>query len=70
MKPRMYSPRDAVSLARKLGWTAEPKNRTGDFVFVTPTGERFTSKAPGRCDRVPIVLAKALTEHASKAGLL
>jgi hypothetical protein len=58
----VFSPRDAVKLAHKLGWDVGPKRKTGDMVFVAPDGERYTCKAPGRAGRVPLRLAKALTE--------
>lgn len=59
-KTPKLSPSEAIRLARKLGWTVKPKRRSGDYTFTTPSGERYTSRAPGRADRVPFVLAKAL----------
>jgi hypothetical protein len=61
-KTPKLSPREAVKLANKLGWTVEPKRNTGDIVFRSPDGERFTSRAPGRADRVSLRLARALHE--------
>lgn len=55
-----FSPREAIQVAKSLGWEVEPKRRSGDYVFNTPDGDRYTCRAPGRADRVPLDLAKAL----------
>lgn len=57
---RVFSPREAIKLAKKLGWDVEPKRKSGDYIFLTPDGGRYTCRAPGRADRVPLDLAKAL----------
>lgn len=56
------SGRTPKRLARRLGWTVEPKRRSGNLLYQSPDGERYTSRAPGRADRVPLRLAKALAE--------
>lgn len=61
-----FTPGEATRAARKLGWTVEPKRRTGDLVFTSPSGERYSSRAAGRADRVPLVLAKAIMEAMEK----
>jgi hypothetical protein len=62
-----YSPREAMSTAKRLGWTVEPKRKSGAISFRTPSGETYTCAAPGRADRVPLMLAKALDEALGKA---
>jgi hypothetical protein len=57
-----YTPREAMSAARRLGWHVEPKKKTGAITYRTPGGQVFTSAAPGRADRVPLLLAKALDD--------
>lgn len=59
---RKFTPREATSAARRLGWTVEPKRKSGDLVFRSPEGERFSSRAAGRADRVPLSLARALSD--------
>ena len=56
----VLSVREAVKIARKKGWKVEAKRRSGAMVFTAPNGQKFTAAAPGRRDRVPMVLAKAL----------
>lgn len=58
----MFSPREAMQAARKLGWEVEAKRKSGALTFRAPDGETYTCSAPGRADRVPMRLAKALTE--------
>lgn len=60
-KPKVFSPREAESVAKRLGWIVEPKHASGAVVYRSPSGERFTAAAAGRADRVPLALAKALT---------
>lgn len=61
----VLDPRKAMKTARKRGWTVEAKRRSGDIVYFDPvTGNKYTSKAPGRADRVPLRLAKALHDAA------
>ncbi len=57
---RVFSPREASKLAKKLGW--EEWAAKGGHEFRTPDGKRFSCRAPGRADRVPLDLAKALSE--------
>lgn len=38
-----------------------------DLVPCPPSGETFTCAAPGRADRVPLMLAKALDEAQAEA---
>lgn len=57
-----YTPREAMSVARRLGWEVKPKKASGAISFKDPSGATFTSAAPGRADRVPMMLAKALEE--------
>lgn len=57
-----FTPREAMSAAKKLGWEVEPKRRSGAISFRAPSGETYTCAAPGRADRVPLLLAKALEE--------
>lgn len=59
---QVYSPREAMKLAKKLGWEVEPARRSGDIEFKDPDGRRFSCRAPGRADNVPLALAKALSE--------
>lgn len=67
-KTPKLTPREAIKLARSLGWEVEPKRKSGDIVFHTPGGERFTARAPGRADRVPLVLARALSDAADQTA--
>ena len=64
--PKKYTPREAMALARQLGWDVQPKRKSGEIVFRPPEGGRFTCQAPGRTDRVPLVLARALQAAQSK----
>ncbi len=57
---RTFKPREAIQAARKLGWYAETKSGTGEYLYVAPDGRRFISQGPGRCDVVPLILTKAL----------
>jgi hypothetical protein len=57
-----FTPREAMSAAKRLGWEVKPKKASGAISFRAPTGESFTCAAPGRADRVPLMLAKALEE--------
>lgn len=57
---RVFSPREAIKTAKKLGWDVEPARKSGDWEFRPPGGGRYTCRAPGRADRVPLALAKAL----------
>jgi hypothetical protein len=65
--PQKYTPREAMSAARRLGWHVEPKKKTGAISYRTPNGQTYTSAAPGRADRVPLLLAKALDEAQAEA---
>lgn len=67
-KPKVFSPREATTVAQRLGWTVEPKHASGAIVFRSPSGERFTAAAAGRADRVPLALAKALTAALEAKG--
>lgn len=59
---KRYAPRDAVAIARRLGWNVVTTlGPSGSLVFTAPDGRRFLSRPPGRCSRVPLQLAKALT---------
>ena len=51
------SPREALHLARKLGWIVTYKQNK--VVYVSPTAT-YTSSIPGRRGKVPLALAKAL----------
>jgi len=51
-----------MQLAAKLGWRVEPKRKTGAISYRATDGQTYTSAAPGRSDRVPLLLAKALDE--------
>lgn len=55
---RVFSPREAIKAARKLGW--EEWAAKGGHEFRDPDGQRYSCRAPGRADRVPIDLARAL----------
>lgn len=57
---KKFSPREAMKVARKLGWDVEPSRRSGDVEFRPPDGGRYSCKAPGRADVVPLDLARAL----------
>jgi hypothetical protein len=57
---RVFSPREAIKTARKLGW--EVWAAKGDWEFRTPEGKRYSCRAPGRASNVPLALAKALEE--------
>lgn len=59
---KVLKPREAMKIARSLGWAVAPKRRTGEILYVSPQGVRYTSMAPGRTNRVPAVLAKALLQ--------
>jgi hypothetical protein len=57
-----FTPREAIRVAARLGWEVRPKKASGAYSFRAPSGETFTCAAPGRADRVPLMLAKALEE--------
>lgn len=38
--PRNLSTRDAIRIARELGFTVLKPNRTGELLFISPTGDR------------------------------
>lgn len=60
---KRFSPREAIKVARKLGWDVEPSRRAGDWEFRTPDGQRrYSCRAPGRADVVPLDLARALEQ--------
>lgn len=63
-----FTPREAMSAAKRLGWEVKPKKASGAISFRAPSGETFTCAAPGRADRVPLMLAKALEEAISDDG--
>lgn len=65
----VYSPREAMALATRLGWTVKHREGSGAIKFKTKVGNTFTCAAPGRTDRVPLRLARALYEAVqSKQG--
>lgn len=59
---KKFSPREAMKVAKKLGWDVEPSRRSGDIEFRPPGGGRYSCKAPGRVDVVPLDLARALEQ--------
>lgn len=59
-----YTPREA----KRLGWQVEPKRKSGAISYRAPNGETYTSAAPGRADRVPLLLAKALDDARAEEG--
>lgn len=66
------SPREAMALARSLGWRVAPKARTGEILYRAPDGRRFVSPAPGRkhhvCRKLAVALARAFAEQVQVAG--
>lgn len=60
-----FTPREAISAAKRLGWEVKPKKASGAYSFRSTSGETFTCAAPGRADRVPMMLAKALEQSLS-----
>lgn len=38
--PRNLSTRDAIRIARELGFAVLKPNRTGELLFISPTGDR------------------------------
>lgn len=57
---KKFSVREVISLARRLGWSVILKK--GMVSYIDTEGNKFTSRAPGRADRVPLRLAKALSK--------
>lgn len=57
---KKFSPREAMKVAKKLGWEVTAGRRSGDIEFRPPGGGRYSCRAPGRADIVPLDLCRAL----------
>ena len=60
---KVLKPREAIKIARGLGWHVGTVRRTGELLFISPGGERFRCQGTGRTNMVNAKLASALQRH-------
>jgi hypothetical protein len=59
-KTKVLKPREAMKLAKSLGWDVQPVRMSGEIRYKSPDGLWYISQAPGRKNSVCAKLAKAI----------